>query len=149
MYRGAWQATVMGLQRVGHDWATDLVWSDLTSKFPGNFPESPLIDLRLGLKARMLVEEIYYWDIWLHSRDEDLWWGSYIIIRFPGGSVVKNSACNTGVTGSLGRNPLEEGMATQSSIQAWRIPCTGEPGRLQSTGLKESGITEWLSMSAY
>jgi len=33
----------------------------------------------------------------------------------------------------LGReDPLEKGMATHSSIPAWRIPWTEEPGRLQS-----------------
>ena len=31
-------------------------------------------------------------------------------------------------------DPLEEGMATHSSILAWRIPRTEEPGRLQSVG---------------
>ena len=31
-------------------------------------------------------------------------------------------------------DPLKEGMATHSSILAWRIPWTEEPGRLQSTG---------------
>ena len=31
-------------------------------------------------------------------------------------------------------DPLEEGMVTHSSILAWRIPWTEEPGRLQSTG---------------
>ena len=36
---------------------------------------------------------------------------------------------------SLSReDPLEEGMATHSSILAWRIPRTEEPGRLESTG---------------
>ena len=36
---------------------------------------------------------------------------------------------------SLGwEDPLEEGMATQSSILAWRIPMAEEPGRLQSMG---------------
>ena len=36
---------------------------------------------------------------------------------------------------SLGReDPLEEVMATLSSIRAWRIPWTEEPGGLQSTG---------------
>ena len=36
---------------------------------------------------------------------------------------------------SLGcKDPLEEGMATHSSILAWRIPWTEEPGRLQSMG---------------
>ena len=38
---------------------------------------------------------------------------------------------------SLGRkNPLEKEMATHSSILAWRIPWTEEPGGLQSTGLQ-------------
>ena len=36
---------------------------------------------------------------------------------------------------SLGReDPLEKGMATHSSLLAWRIPWTEEPGRLQSMG---------------
>ena len=38
--------------------------------------------------------------------------------------------------------PLEEGIATQSSILAWRIPWTEEPGRLQSTSHKELGTME-------
>ena len=39
---------------------------------------------------------------------------------------------------SLGQeDPLEEEMATPSSILAWRTPWTEEPGRLQSMGLKE------------
>ena len=44
---------------------------------------------------------------------------------------------------SLGReDPLEEGMATHSSILAWRIPWTEEPGGLQSMDHKESDTTE-------
>ena len=35
--------------------------------------------------------------------------------------------------------PLGEGMATQSSILAWRIPRTEEPGGLQSMGLQSVG----------
>ena len=36
---------------------------------------------------------------------------------------------------SLGQeDPLEEGKTTHSSILAWRVPWTGEPGRLQSIG---------------
>ena len=34
---------------------------------------------------------------------------------------------------------LEKEMVTQSSILAWRIPWTEEPGRLQSTGLQRVG----------
>ena len=41
---------------------------------------------------------------------------------------------------SMGReDPLEKEMATHSSILAWRIPQTGEPGGLQSMGLQTVG----------
>ena len=41
---------------------------------------------------------------------------------------------------SLGQEgPLEEEMATHSSILAWRIPRTEEPGGLQSMGLQRVG----------
>ena len=44
---------------------------------------------------------------------------------------------------SLGQeDPLEEGMAAHSSILAWRIPWTEEPGWLQSIRCKESDTTE-------
>ena len=36
-------------------------------------------------------------------------------------------------------DPLEEEMATHSSILAWRIPWTEEPGGLQSMGLQKVG----------
>ena len=50
---------------------------------------------------------------------------------------------------SLGQeDPPEKAMATHVSILAWRIPQTEEPGRLQSTGRKESDMTERLSMHA-
>ena len=40
---------------------------------------------------------------------------------------------------SLGRDdPLEQEMATDSSIPAWKIPRTEEPGGLQSTGVAKS-----------
>ena len=39
-------------------------------------------------------------------------------------------------------DPLEKEMATRSSILAWKIPWTEEPGRLQSMGSKESYVTE-------
>ena len=43
---------------------------------------------------------------------------------------------------SLGQeDPLEKGMVTHSSILAWRIPWTEEPGGLQSMGLQESVAT--------
>ena len=50
----------------------------------------------------------------------------------------------------LGReDPLEKELATHSSILAWRISWTEEPGGLQSRGLRESDTTEWLSLSLH
>ena len=47
---------------------------------------------------------------------------------------------------SLGwEDPLEEGMATHSSILAWRIPWTEEPGDYSPWGHKESDTSEQLS----
>ena len=56
--------------------------------------------------------------------------------------MVKNLPANAGETlvNSLGQeDPMEEGMATHSSILAWTIPWTEEPGRLQSIGFQIAG----------
>ena len=55
-------------------------------------------------------------------------------------SVVKNPPAMQKIqVQSLGtENPLEEEMATHSSVLAWRIPWTEEPGRLQSNGVTKS-----------
>ena len=68
-----------------------------------------------------------------------------------GGSDGKESACNTGDLGSItgsGRS-LEKGKVIHTSILAWRIPWTDEPGRLQFSprGHKELDITEQLTLS--
>ena len=49
---------------------------------------------------------------------------------------------------SLGRPPEEE-MAMHSSLLAWRIPWTEEPGGLQSMGCKELDTTEQLTLMIY
>ena len=51
---------------------------------------------------------------------------------------------------SLGqKDPLEEGMATHSSILAWRIPWTQEAGRLQSIGSQSQTQLKLLSTHAH
>ena len=51
---------------------------------------------------------------------------------------------------SLGQeDPLEESMATHSSICAWRIPWTEEPGGLQSIELQSQTRLKWLSTHTY
>ena len=60
---------------------------------------------------------------------------------FPGGSAVKNPPAKEETwVWSLDREyPLEKEMAAHSSILAWEIPWTEEPGRLQSMGLQRVG----------
>ena len=62
-------------------------------------------------------------------------------VGFPGGSYGEESAHNVGDLGLIlgWEDPLEKGMATYSSILAWRIPWTEEPGGLQSMGSQREG----------
>ena len=60
-------------------------------------------------------------------------------LGIPSGSAVKDLSANARDVGDTvwslsGEDPLEKGMATHSSILAWRIPWTEDPGGLQSMG---------------
>ena len=64
------------------------------------------------------------------------------ISGFPGGSAINNRPAVQELQKMqvryLGQEDhLEKGMATHSSILAWKIPWTEEPGRLQSMGLQK------------
>ena len=72
---------------------------------------------------------------------------AYIILGFPGSSAVKNLPAVQETqemrVQSLGQeDPLEESLATNSSVLAWEIPWTEEPGGLSPQGHKESDTTE-------
>ena len=64
--------------------------------------------------------------------------GSGNSLGFPGGSAVKLAMQETRVLPLGLEDPLEKEMATHSSILAWEIPWTEEPGRLQSVGSQKS-----------
>ena len=62
---------------------------------------------------------------------------------FPDGSTVKNPSVvqetlEMKVQFLVGKTPLEEGMATYSTISAWRIPQTQEPGEQKSMGVTQT-----------
>ena len=66
-------------------------------------------------------------------------------LGFPGGSVIKNllteqETQETWVRSLGGEDHLEEELTTHSSILAWRIPWTGEPGEIQSIGSQRVGL---------
>ena len=65
----------------------------------------------------------------------------YKHLNFPGGSDGNESASNARDPGMIpgSEDPLENEMVTHSSILAWRIPWTEEPGRLQSMGSQRVG----------
>ena len=55
--------------------------------------------------------------------------------------MVKNLSAmqETWVSSQGGEDPLEKGMATHSSVLAWRIPWTEEPGEIQFMGSQRVG----------
>ena len=64
-----------------------------------------------------------------------------LLWAFPGGSVGKESTCNTEETGDVGsilglEDPLEKEIVTHFSIFAWKISWAEETGGLQSMGLQ-------------
>ena len=72
----------------------------------------------------------------------------YLTLDFPSGAVIKKNhlpmqeSQETGVQSLDRQDPLEEEMATHSSILAWRIPWTEEPGGPRPRGHKESDTME-------
>ena len=65
-------------------------------------------------------------------------------VGFPGGLVVKNLPANTGdmYQSLVQEDPPEKEIASHSSILAWKIPWTEEPGGPQSTGSQR-----WIQLS--
>ena len=74
--------------------------------------------------------------------------GKYSISQsFPGGTRGKEpvTQCRrqeTQVQSLYLKDPLEEGMAIHSSIFAWRMSWTEDPGRIQSIGLQRVGYNQ-------
>ena len=90
----------MGSQRVGHDWATELNWTELV--------------------AQMIKNLAAMWETQVWSQDQE--------------------------------DPLEKEMATHSSILAWKIPWTEEPGGPQSMGsqrVRHGWVTIHFTMTDY
>ena len=125
-------------------------WSGLPFPSPGDLP-NPGIEpwspaLQADTEGQTLYDSTYMslfngyrvpaWHGGNHSGNRVCW-------GYPGGSVVKNPPANAGDARDGGRSlgledPPEKEMATHSSICAWRISWTEEPGGLQHMGLQRS-----------
>ena len=117
----------MGSQRVGLEWVTELNWYTYGSFWIVN-PATILY-----------IRHLTYMSLHVGASQVAL--------------MVKNPPANaedikTQVWYLGQEDPLEKEMATQSSILAWRIPWTEEPGRLQSMGPQSQTWLKQLSMYA-
>ena len=132
-----------------HQWCW-LGWSTLL----GILFSLGIQDITLWVLLLYRVGWIYPYLSLAHAPDLNL---ISLIIKSPlnHGSVGKESTCNVGDAGRREFDPwvekisLEEGMATaHSSILAWRIPWTEEPGGLQSMGSHRAGQdwSDWACM---
>ena len=140
-------------------------WSGLSFPSPGDLPNPGIKPRSPTLQADTLtsappgivcwykgLDSLGFWCPWVvlepkpsrhlgstvllkHFVHSIKWWG------FPGGSVVKNPPAKQEmwIQSLGGEGPLEEEMATHSSILAQGIPWTEEPGRIQSMGSQRVG----------
>ena len=93
---------------------------------------------------------ISYYDAssFVHLSQDCFSYAGSFVVPFPVAQMVKNlPAMQETCVWSWGQeDPLEKGIVTRSSILAWRIPWTEEPGRLYSQwSRKESDTIEWLT----
>ena len=129
--------TQCGFNHLCYDKAVGIIFSLLNREYIFNYLNTSKHILREAQFSLMSYRDLFIILVFCLST---------LLMGFPGGSEVKASACKAGDPGSVpgwGRSP-GEGMATHSSILAWRMPWMEEPGRLQSRGQKESDLTERL-----
>ena len=96
--------------------------------FPSDHP------MTLGPQASPTLLELPITNHHVSSHFFFFWNWCIIDLGFPDGSVVKSLSAMQET--QVREDPLEKGMATHSSILAWRIPWTEEPVGLQSMGLQ-------------
>ena len=108
--------------------------------------ESKTVGLNLSIQKTKIMASspITSWQIDGETMEtETLFWGASKSLYF-GTSLVAQMVKHlpevqeTQVRSLGWEDPLEKEMATHSSILAWKIPWTEEPGRLQSLGLQKS-----------
>ena len=141
----------MGSLRVGHGWVTSLSLSTLMH-WGRKWQPTPVFlpgesqGLGAWWAAVCGVAQSQTWLKWLSSSSSS---SGSDGLGFPSGSAVKPAMQETWVWSPGWKDPLEEEMATHSSIiLAWEIPWTEEPGGLQSMGSQRVGHP-WVHMHAF
>ena len=126
--RGVWQATARRMVKSWHN------QSDLA-----HVPTHGGLGLVQSASADHYFPPGHFWPPW---------WNKSCRSVYPTPISGKESDCQFRIRKRCGFNPwvggedpLEEEMATHSSVLAWEIPWTEEPGRLQSTGSRKESDT--------
>ena len=103
------------------------------------------LSLSLGDRILFFHSHIFQtWSIFVFIMEKSLLLSLLFLIKGRASLVAQRlkhlpAMPETWVRSLGGEDPLEKEMATQSSIPAWRIPWTEEPGGLQSTGSQRVG----------
>ena len=126
-------------------------WSGLTCPPPGNFWYNVLkTTLQTIHFSHIIIFSPSFYKAKLSFEWLDQLFGHYIDIGvFFVAQTIKNMPVMQKIwVRSVGQEDhLEKGMTVHSSILAWRIPRTEEPGRLQSVGLQTVGH-DWVTNTA-
>ena len=152
----------MGSLRVGHDWATDLIWSDLIDSYIRIYIYISLSRFHvLAIVNRAAVNmsvHMFFWIMVVSANPAEkamaphpstLAW-KIAWTEEPGrlqsmGSLGVRHGWATSLS-LFSFMQLEEEMATHSTVLAWRIPGTGEPGGLPSMGSHRVGH-DWSDLA--
>ena len=131
--REAWRAAVHG---VAESWTRLGNWTPA----PSNFRTFSSLQKKKKKKKNPIHKQSFSNLLSLSLSNYKATFWKHLCLHSSGG---KESACNAGDPGSfLGwEDPVEKEMAIHSSILAWTVPWTEEPGGLQSMGLQESDTT--------
>ena len=118
----------MGSQRVGHDWSTELNWTEIKN--------DQLNHWCYGFCGILVLTRGYMGHHYPFLSSDVIFWSFYIMRSWALQNLPARQ--ETRVWFLDQEDPLGKGMVTHSSILTWRIPWTEEPGGLQS-------MTEWLN----
>ena len=102
----------------------------------GLLSQQPVTSVASGAACWRMNCSFLLWGPWLHKL--------LVVEGFPGGAngnppAKAGGERDSGLIPGFGKIPLEEEMAAHSSILAWRIPWTEEPGGVQSIGSQRVG----------
>ena len=105
----------------------------------------------LHMRMSAILKKCYFWWVMWNCISRLLFTDervgrSYILKQMPWVACHCRRCKRTRIRSLSGEDPLEEGMATHSSILAWRIPWTEEPGGLQAMGSKRVGH-DWSDLA--